>query len=63
MKNYCGSHLRRCAVLEILMYYLYIPVSAFRAPCIWLSSLRFSTACQRAAVASPSSQHINLRMD
>jgi hypothetical protein len=32
----------RCAVLEILMYYLYIPVSALRAPCISPSSRHFS---------------------
>lgn len=26
------SALHRCAVLEILMYFVYIPVPAFRAP-------------------------------
>ncbi len=34
MKNYCGGHLPRCAVLGILMYYMYIPVPVLRAPCI-----------------------------
>jgi len=33
--------MRRCAVLEILMYFVYIPVSAFRAPCIHPSSRIF----------------------
>jgi len=41
LKNYCGGDLRRCAVLEILMYYLYIPVSVLRAPCISPSSRHF----------------------
>ena len=42
--------MRRCAVLEILMYYLYIPVSAFRAPCIHPSSRIFKTASKDCAV-------------
>ncbi len=33
--------MRCCAVLAILMYYLYIPVAAFRAPCIHPSSRIF----------------------
>ncbi len=33
MKTYCAVGLLRCAVLEILMYLKYIPVSALRAPC------------------------------
>ena len=36
--------MRRCAVLEILMYFKYIPVSAFRAPCIHPSSRIFMAA-------------------
>jgi hypothetical protein len=42
-QNYCGAHLRRCAVLGILMYIEYIAVPARGAPRIWASSLRFST--------------------
>jgi len=42
--------MRRYAVLEILMYYLYIPVSALRVPCISPSSLHFSKQLLRAVV-------------
>ena len=40
--------MRRCAVLEILMYFVYIPVSAFRAPCIPPSSRTFNQLLSQA---------------
>ncbi len=33
----CETRLLRWAVLEILMYYVYIPVSPFRPPCTRVS--------------------------
>ena len=36
-----ASALLRCAVLEILMYYVYIPVSVLRAPYIALGNHDF----------------------
>ncbi len=39
--NIMGT-LRRCAVLEILMYSVYIPVSVLRAPCTVSHHIDFS---------------------
>ena len=41
-KMYFLGALQRCAVLKILMYYVYIPVSALRAPCIASQNPTFS---------------------
>ena len=41
MKIHFMSALRRCAVLEILMYFVYILVSVLRAPCTASHKMNF----------------------
>ena len=41
MKTHFMGVLRRCAVLEILMYFVYILVSALRTPCTASHKMNF----------------------
>ena len=45
-KNCNAARLLRCAVLEILMYVQYTPVSALRAPCTRTTRDAFKTRSQ-----------------
>ena len=49
-KTYCAARLRHCAVLGILMYSVYTPVPALRAPYTRAARDGFSTIAQEIAV-------------